>query len=33
MGPDRIGRSVELGVVRDGARRALGLTPVELPPS
>jgi S1-C subfamily serine protease len=33
MGPDCIGVEVELGVVRDGARRPLGLTPVELPPS
>ena len=33
MGPDRIGRPVELGVVREGARRSLGLTPVELPPA
>ena len=31
MGPDRIGRPVELGVVRDGGRQALALTPVELP--
>lgn len=31
MGPDRIGRALELGVVRDGARRALALTPAELP--
>jgi S1-C subfamily serine protease len=30
MGPERIGRPVELGVVRDGARRALAVTPVEL---
>jgi hypothetical protein len=30
MGPERIGRPVELGVVRDGARRPLDLTPVEL---
>jgi S1-C subfamily serine protease len=33
MGPDRIGRRVELGVVRDGTRRSLALTPVELPPA
>ncbi len=33
MGPDRIGRPVELGVVREGARQSLGLTPVELPPA
>jgi S1-C subfamily serine protease len=31
MGAQRIGRSVEIGVVRDGTRRALSLVPVELP--
>jgi len=30
MGVERIGRPVELGVVRDGARRSLALVPVEL---
>ncbi len=30
MGPERIGRTVELGVVRDGARRPLAIVPVEL---
>jgi S1-C subfamily serine protease len=30
MGPDRIGRPVELGVVRDGRRRAMAVIPVEL---
>jgi S1-C subfamily serine protease len=31
MGAERIGRPVELGVVREGARRSLSLVPVELP--
>ncbi len=31
MGPERIGRRVELGVVREGARRPMSLEPVELP--
>ena len=30
MGAERIGRSVELGVVRDGRRRPLAIVPVEL---
>ena len=30
MAGDRIGRSVELGVVREGRRRPLAIVPVEL---